>query len=415
MNQVDLLTRLAVALAIGLLAGLERGWQKREEEPGQRVAGLRTFAISGLLGGVAAAVAQKTDSVVLGLVFLGYAVAMTAFYWLEAAATRTFSITSLIAGLLTMTLGAYAVLGELPVAIAAAVAMVLLLALREPLHRWLASLSWEEIRAVLILLAMTFLLLPVLPNRPVDPWGALNPHDIWLFAILIAAVSFAGYIAVRLFGDQLGVIAAAFAGGLASSTATTLTLARLGRDRPRSAMLIAGGILIAGLVMVARAGIVAGALNPALVPRLALPLASGVVVLAGAAGLFLIRRPKDEQLDLEIDNPLQLGTAIKFAALIAVLTLATKIVGNAARGAGALAIAAVSGVADVDAVTISMARSNSIPIETATLAILTVVAVNTLAKAVIAGWVGGARVGFYVGGASLVAVLAGGAAALLAR
>jgi len=280
MDQFELLTRLAVALAVGLMVGLERGWQTRDDEPGKRVAGVRTFAISGLLGGIAAAVAIKTDAVVLGLMFLGFAAALTTFYWLDATATKNLSVTSLIAGLLTFALGAYAVLGDLPVAVAAAVAMTLLLLLREPLHRWVMSLKWEEIRAILILLAMTFLLLPILPNRTIDPWGALNPYEIWLFAILIAVISFAGYAAVRVFGDRLGVIAAAFAGGLASSTATTLTLARLGGQQKGSARLLAGGILIAGMVMIIRVGVLATLLNPQLLLPLAAPLGAAALVFA---------------------------------------------------------------------------------------------------------------------------------------
>jgi uncharacterized membrane protein (DUF4010 family) len=415
MDETELLSRLAVALAIGLLVGLERGWQTREEEAHQRAAGFRTFAISGLLGGVAAAISGSANTTLLGLVFLGYAIAFTAFHWLEARATKNLSVTSVIAGLLTFALGAYAVLGELPVAIAAAVALTLLLALREPLHRWVASLTWEEIRAVLILLAMTFLLLPILPNRTIDPWQALNPHEIWLLAVLIAAISFAGYVAVRLFGNRLGLIVAALAGGLASSTATTLTLARLGRERAGSARLIAGGILIAGIVMVVRVGVVASLLNPALLPHLALPLAAGAVVLAAAAALFLFQNAAKEEPNLQPSNPLQLGTAIKLAAFIAVVTLATKLLGGVAGGAGALVVAALSGIADVDAVTISMARLGvgGIGLNTAIQAILIAVGVNTAAKAVMAGWVGGLRIGTYVGIASLLAIAAGFGASVI--
>lgn len=410
MDQFELLSRLAVALAIGLLAGLERGWQSRDDEPGKRVAGVRTFAISGLLGGIAAAVAIKTDAVVLGLMFLGFAAALTTFYWLDATATKNLSVTSLIAGLLTFALGAYAVLGELPVAVAGAVAMTLLLLLREPLHRWVMSLKWEEIRAILILLAMTFLLLPVLPNRAIDLWGALNPYEIWLFAILIAAISFAGYVAVRLFGDRLGVIAAAFAGGLASSTATTLTLARLGRQEKGSERLLAGGILIAGIVMIIRVGVLAALLNPQLLLPLAGPLGAAALVFAVAAAILLLHRPADAPLDLKLTNPLQLGVALKFAAFIAVVTLATKLVGNLASGAGTLAVAAISGAVDVDAVTISMARLGGVSAEIATEAILIVVGVNTVAKAGMAWWTGGTRIGAYIGAASLLALVAGATA-----
>jgi len=411
-TEIELLTRLGVALSIGLLVGLERGWRSRAEEDHRRAAGLRTFALSGLLGGVSGAIGALTGPVALGFLFAGYTAAFLAYHLLEAKAEGNFSATSAVAGLLTFALGAYAMLGELRVAVAAAVATTVLLALREPLHRWVAALRWAEIRAVLILLAMTFLLLPVLPNRTVDPWQSLNPSEIWLLAILIAAISFAGYVAVRVFGDRLGVLMTGIAGGLASSTAATLTLARLARAHPGSARLLAGGILAAGVVMVLRVGAVATLLNPATGDALAPPLGAAAVALAAGAALCLLGARDEEHPSLAIANPLELGTALKLAAFIAVVTVAAKLAGDAGSGGGVLLVAAASGIADVDAVTISMARLGGAGIELrlAVLAIAVTAAVNTVAKAAMAAWTGGAAVGGYVGAASAAAVAAGAAA-----
>lgn len=411
MGDVELLSRLAVALAIGLLVGLERGWHSRDEAEGQRAAGFRTFALSGLLGGVSGAIAAATDTAVLGFLFIGYTAAFAAFHWLEARINKDLGATSVVAGMLTFALGAYAQIGDLRAAAGCTVAMVVLLALREPLHRWVASLRWEEIRAVLILLAMSFLLLPVLPNRTVDPWHSINPAEIWLLAIMIAAISFGGYVAVRLFGDRLGVVMAAVTGGLASSTATTLTLARLGRERPGSERLLAGGILTAGVVMVVRVGVVATLLNRALLMTLLFPLAAVAAVLAIAAALLLVKNGGGESPELKITNPLELGTALKLTAIIAIVTLGAEVVQDAVGKAGVLLVAALSGVADVDAVTISMARlgGGRIAIDVAVQAIALAVGVNSIAKAAMAGWAGGARIGSYVGVASALAVLAGAA------
>ena len=169
MDTDALLSRLAVSLSIGLLIGLERGWRTRNEEDHLRAAGLRTFALTGITG----ALARQFDSgLVIGLVFLGFTAAFASYHWLEARAERNYSATSVVAGIATFLLGTLAVVGDLAAAIAGAVATAVLLALREPLHRWVASLSWNEIRSGLTLLAMTF---PILPNRPVDPWGTVNP------------------------------------------------------------------------------------------------------------------------------------------------------------------------------------------------------------------------------------------------
>jgi len=414
MDADTLLSRLAVSLSIGLLIGLERGWRTRNEEDHQRAAGLRTFALSGLIGGITGAVAQRLNSgVVIGLVFLGFTAAFTAYHWLEARAERNYSATSVVAGMSTFLLGALAVIGDLAASIAGAVAITVLLALRDQLHSWVASLSWAEIRSVLTLLAMSFLLLPILPNRTVDPFNAVNPYEIWLLTILIAAVSFAGYVAIRVFGDRLGVVMAAVTGGLASSTATTMTLAELARRHPDSSALLSSGVLLAGLVMVIRVFMVATALNPALLTHLMWPLLTGGGVLAVGAGLLLLQsRGTSEQPALKITNPLELASAVKIGTLITAIMVMSHVFQQFFGSAGILATAGISGMADVDAISISMARmaSETIAPELAAQAILIAVAVNTLVKAAMTGWVGGRRLGSRVGVLSTFSVVAGAAA-----
>jgi len=415
MDENALLTRLAVSLSIGLLIGLERGWRTRNEDDNQRAAGLRTFALTGLLGGVTGMVGQQHGVVLIGLVFLGHSAAFTAFHWLEARAERNFSVTSVVAGMSTFMLGALAVVGDLNAAVAGAVAMAVLLALREQLHRWVASLSWPEIRSGLILLAMTFLLLPILPNRTIDPWDAINPYLIWLLTILIAAVSFSGYVAIRVFGDRLGVMMAALAGGLASSTATTMTLAELERSHPQSRSLLAAGILTAGLVMVARVGVLTSALNPALLQPMLLPLICGGGILAIGAVLLLLRsRGASAQPVLKIGNPLELTSALKMATLLTLILLAARLLQHYFGDAGVFATAGLSGIADVDAIVISMARMAMGVVDPALAAqaILLATAVNTLVKAVLAAIAGDSKLGLLVGLVSLLAVAAGAAALL---
>lgn len=143
----------------------ERGWRTRDKESGHRAAGFRTFALMGLAGGVTGLIALKVPGIFAGIVFACFTAAFTAFHWLEAKANANSSVTSVIAGLLTFLLGIVAVIGETHIAIACGVAMTCLLALREWIHSWIAALQWKELRAVLVLLAMSFLLLPFLPNK----------------------------------------------------------------------------------------------------------------------------------------------------------------------------------------------------------------------------------------------------------
>jgi uncharacterized membrane protein (DUF4010 family) len=413
----ELFKRLGAALAIGLLIGIERGWQLRDEAEGQRTAGLRTYALSGLLGGIGAVLSAHTGPVVLGLAFVAYTGAFAAFSWLEARIEGNLSVTGVVAGMLTFALGAYAVVGELKVAIAAAVAATLLLALKRPLHGWLRRLSSEEIRAALILLAMSFLLLPILPDRTVDPWAAVNPAEIWLLAVIIAALSFAGYIAVRVMGDQAGIALAALAGGLASSTATTLTFARLAKENHEASSLLAGGALLSGSIMFARILVVVGALNTALLPLVAVPIGVAGLISLAAGAVLVWRRdgsPGGKPL-LELKSPFELGTALKLAGFIAVISLLAKIVSEKIGAAGVLIVAAVSGLADVDALTLSMSRLSpaSVPLATAALAIAITAGVNTVVKATMAGSIGTARMGAIMGAISGVALAAGAAAFFL--
>jgi uncharacterized membrane protein (DUF4010 family) len=409
MDQEELFRRLAVSLAIGLLVGLERGWQTREERDHQRTAGLRTFALTGLLGGICGLISLVSSPFVLAAGLLAFAGALVTFSVLEAAAEKSFSVTGVVAGILTFVLGAYAALGNETVAVAAAVAMTILLALREPLHSWVRNVTWLEMRSVLVLLAMSFLLLPILPTRPVDPWQVLNPSEIWLLAILIAAVSFVGYIAVRVLGERKGIAVAAIAGSLASSTATTLSFARLAREQPQSTRLLASGILLAGITMLARIVVLAGVLKSELAAALVWPSVAAAAVLgAGAAVLWLRQRQNGatEHPQLQIKNPFDLGTVLQLAALIAAILLLAKLAAAQAGNAGLFLLAAISGIADVDALTLSMARLSGVQVSArdAATAILVAASVNTVSKATIAGFVGGTRLGSIVGVVSVMAI-----------
>lgn len=410
MDQEELFRRIAVALAIGLLVGLERGWQTRDEKDHQRTAGLRTFALTGLLGGICGLISAVSSPIVLAAGLLALTGALSLFSYLEATAEGNFSVTGVVAGILTFVLGAYATLGNETVAVAVAVAVAILLALREPLHSWVRNLTWAEIRSTLMLLAMTFLLLPILPNRPIDPWNIINPAEIWLLAILIAAISFAGYVAIRIFGDREGIAVAAVAGGLASSTAVTVSFSRLAREHPESTRLLAGGILLSGATMLVRVAVLAGVLRPELLATLFRPAAAAcaVLLLGGAALLRDGQADTGQGSGLKISNPFDLGTVLKLAGLIAIIMLVAKGITDKAGAAGLYLLAAASGIADVDALTLSMARfaGGQVGFREASIAILVAATVNTASKAAMAGVIGGSRLGLLVGGISAAAIAA---------
>jgi uncharacterized membrane protein (DUF4010 family) len=395
MDHRELALRLGLALAIGFITGLERGWKDRDEEDGGRTAGLRTFSLIGLLGGILGALSLGGDRMLLTAGFIVTGASLAVFMWREGERERDLSATSLIAALLTFVLGAFAVMGDMMVAAGTSIAMVLLLAHKIVLHGWLARLTWRELRSGLLLAAMTFIALPLLPDRAIDPWGAINPHSLWLMTILIAAISFAGYAAVKLAGPERGVYIAAALGGLFASTAVTLALARLARSNRRHMTLFAGGILAAGCVMMLRVLVITGLLNFQLAMMMAPPLFAAAAVSALSSLLFVRlnrRNGKDAPQQQIYKNPFELGEVLRFGVILAIVGLAVVLARQYFGDQGLLAVAALSGVADVDALTLSVARMKD-PGNVLASAILLTVAVNTVAKSVYAWVAGGMRLG----------------------
>ncbi|MCX7863479.1 MAG: DUF4010 domain-containing protein, partial [Novosphingobium sp.] len=222
-------------------------------------------------------------------------------------------------------------------------------------------------------------------------------------------------VAVRWWGERLGIIAAAIAGGLASSTATTLTLARLARGEAAPVHLLVGGILLSGAVMLVRVGAIALALARAPIWHLLAALAASLGVLLAAAWLLLRRNDDTHHPEIVLSSPLELATALKLAALIGAIMLVARLAHDWLGSAGVMALAGVSGLVDVDAVTVSMARMSGrgMGMEVAVQAIGLAVAVNTLVKTVMSAVVGGIKIGLRVGLASLVALAAGATVLLL--
>lgn len=418
--------RLGVALGIGLLVGAERHWRLREEEAGRRTAGVRTFGLSGLGGGLAAMLADAlpgrdgaSAGILLGLCFLGHAAAVLLYDLREAAAEQRFSVTTAVAAQVTFLLGALAVLGDPRVAGAAAVAMTGLLAARESLHGFVARLRWVELRSAVVLLAMTLVALPLVPDRPIGILGGLNPARVWLLAIVLAAIGFTGYVAMRLVGAGAGQAIAGAAGGLVSSTAVTVANARSAALRPAEESALAAGALVSGGVSHARTAVLAmigaGAVGVMLAPALAVG-----AVLQGVAGLWLLRRPHGAaELTAgeggAIGNPFELKSVLKFALLLAVVGLLAEFAGKYLGQGAVLAVAAVTGLTDVDSVTLGMTAlvPDRMPADLAAMAVVVALGSNGVAKTAYAMALGSRGYGLRFALGTLPALAAAGAVLLL--
>ncbi|RME32548.1 MAG: DUF4010 domain-containing protein [Gammaproteobacteria bacterium] len=249
LEMLTMLGRLALATALGLLIGLERGWSQRAAREGARLAGLRTFALVGLLGALAGEAGTAGAAWFPALVFLGLTALVIAGHLVEARQTEDYGLTTEIALLVTYVLGLSVSQGHLLTASSVAVVVTILLGMKPQLHRWLQRLEPVEIHALMQLALISVVLLPVLPDRGFGPWEALNPYRIWLMVVLISAISFAGYFATRIAGPRRGLMLTALGGGLASSTAVTLNYARLGREQQALQGLLAAGVLAASTTM----------------------------------------------------------------------------------------------------------------------------------------------------------------------
>jgi len=389
---------LVAALAVGLVIGLERGWHDRELPEGGRVAGLRTFALTGLLGGVLGHLQPDFGAWPLLGALLGLALLLTVSYVRNAELSGNLSATTPVAMLLTLVLGAFAAHGNITLALSAAVIGAVLLDLKPTLHGWLRLIDHRELTASLQLLVLSMVILPYLPNTGLGPYAALNPYQLWWAVILIAGLSLTGHFAMRITGAQRGVLWTGILGGLASSTAATLALARYAREQPSLAGAAVAGTLAACGVMFFRMVVLLGVIRPTLLSTFGSALVvTGVVLLCMALWRWRkLDRTVVGEGAVGAMAPFDLGTALGFGVLLAVMSVLVPAAKQWLDTSGLYVLSAVSGLADVDAILISLARLHGAG-GLSTVATVTALGLATLANMVakvgIAWTTGGAQVG----------------------
>lgn len=414
-DNVTTLGRLAVALALGLLIGLERGWELRELPEGQRIAGLRTFGLISLLGGVTVMLAAQPQGLYLSAVVAVLGALVALGYWRESVSGEDISLTTTIAALIAFGLGALAGTGQLTVAASTAVVVTLLLGFKPELHHLIRRIERQELLATLRLLLISVVLLPILPDKGLGPWQALNPYKLWWMVVLVAAISYVGYFGIKLLGSERGVLVTGLLGGLASSTAVAVTMAHRGKDEPEMQDLLAAGVVIASATMFPRMIVIAFAILPALAQRLLWPLLSAGLAAFMAAAWYAWRsgqtKLREGGEELKPINPLELTMALKFGVLLAVIMVLTRALKEWMGDPGLYALAAVSGLVNVDAITLSVAsiaKRGETTIAVAAVVILVPAVVNTAVKAALVTTICGARMGLRVTAALLASLLVGG-------
>lgn len=383
--------RFGAALLIGALIGLEREFiQQRTDDP--EFAGIRTFSLFALLGAVGAYVAQEHGIWPFVVAYIMLALLIWASYLGEIYRGHEEGITTEVVALIVPLLGAMVVWDNFELAAALGVITALILALKPTLHNLARRMSAVDLRATLEFALITAVVLPLLPNRNFGPFEVINPFQIWLLVILVSGIGFLGYILIKILGAEQGVGLTGILGGLVSSTATTVSFAGRSRENPGLSSILARGVILASCIMFPRVMIEVGVVYAPLLNVLSVPLVAMLIASLGGVYVLWRRRQEDEQESrerMEVSNPLRFSTALTFALAFVIVLIVVRAANEFFGYAGVYLASALTGVTDVDAITLSvsdLALTGQIEATVATVAILLATLVNTTAKAVIA-WV----------------------------
>jgi uncharacterized membrane protein (DUF4010 family) len=410
---VDILVfqQLAVSFGLGLLLGLER------EQRGSSIAGIRTFPIVSLFGTVCAQVGQTLGGwiVAVGLIALAAIVVCANFAQIKKG-TIDPGMTTEVAVLLLYVIGALIVVGYLTAAVVIAGAMAVLLHSKRPLHNFARAVGERDMRAIMQFVLLSLVILPILPSEDYGPFGVWNPFKLWLIVVLIVGISLGGYVAYKFLGTRAGSLLGGIIGGLVSSTATTVSYSR--RTVPEAALapLSAFVIMTASCISIVRVLVEVAAVAPAQFMEIALPL-TGMLVFCFliTVALFFPSRKQGIRMP-EQKNPAELKPALVFGGLYALVLLAVAVAKQYFGSAGLYVVAVISGLTDLDAITLStgqLAGSKKIDTSTAWRVILIAVMSNFLFKFGIVAALGSAGLTQRIGCAFAVALAAGGAILLL--
>jgi len=404
--------RFAAALLIGALIGLEREFvQQRSGE--QEFGGIRTFALMSLLGAVAAFLTDQYGPLIFLAVYLGLILLLWASLLASSMRGVEEGITTEVTALLVPLFGAMMIWNQPAVAAALGVITALILALKPRLHGAARRMSAEDLRATLEFSIITAVVLPLLPNEGFGPFGVLNPFQIWLLVVFISGIGFLGYVLMKYLGPERGIGITGLLGGLASSTATTLSFAGRSKTNAGLSTVLAQGILLASCVMFPRVLIEVAVVNPALVRQVVVPLAT--MLIAGGIAVYILRRRgrAEEKADhggVELSNPLRLKTAITFGLVFAVVLVAVEAANEYFGSAGVYIASILAGITDVDSITLSVSNlslKGLLDPRVAAIAIILATIMNTIAKAVMAMVLGTPRLRRLVSRAFGLVVLAG--------
>lgn len=351
MEAADIFQRLGLATALGLLIGLQR------EHAGTNLAGIRSFPLVTIFGGLCALLGVTYGGWLVGAgLFAVGAVLVVGNFKQRPEVRDGAGITTEIAALIMYALGAYLMQGVIEVAVVIAGALAVLLHLKSQMHAFVKRIEGKDIRAVMQFVLISLVILPLLPDRAYGPYGVLNPRNIWWMVVLIVGVQLAGYVLYRLVGQSVGTLLGGVVGGLVSSTATTVAYARQAHGVPAAAPLAATVIMLASTVSLIRVLVVAALVAPMAVSAIGIPLGVMIAVLVTLSLVQLLLVGRAPVQLPATDNPAELKPALFFGGLYALVTIGIAAAQDWFGNSGLYAVAVISGLTDMDAVTLSSTR-----------------------------------------------------------
>jgi uncharacterized membrane protein (DUF4010 family) len=388
---VDTFITLGLSLGLGLLIGLQR--QRTEA----RFGGIRTFPLISLFGTFCGMLGETHGGWLVAAGMMVIFGTLVLANWPGAQPKESeHGQTTEVAALVTFTIGAYLPHGERAVAAVAAGLVVILLHLKEPMHLFVRKMGPKDIAAIMQLVVISLIILPLVPNREMGPMEVLNPFDIWRMVVLIVGLSLLGYIVYKFVGSTASLVLGGILGGVISSTATTVSYARRARGSPAAYRLAVAVILIASAVSYLRVLVEVSLFAPSNLATLLPPLATALLLVSAIAAIaFMLFRGEREQMPPPA-NPAELQSALVFGLVYALVTLAVAAVKQHYGDTGIYVVAVVSGMTDMDAITLSLSRmveSSHLEADNAWRLILTASLSNFVFKGIAATFLGGRSLG----------------------
>jgi len=399
---------ISLAIGLALLVGLERGWHLKDEDEGTRVAGIRTFAITGIFSALSVYLSKMINQYIFIVAFFTFAIIVAVVIY-RINNQGDIGITTEVALITTFLISALAAYGFRYIATASGIILVGFLSLKPQIHSFVKRIAFDELIALVKFLVLIGIIYPILPDLPLGTWTSIRYTDIFKIVIILSFLSFAGYIAIKIVGTTKGVIFSSLLGGLVSSTAVTVNLSKYYNENGNLPEIYIFGILTSWCVMFFRVIVLVAIFNYHVVRDISIVMLSMVLIIL--INLYFLKKSisTSDGVKIDIKNPIDIISSIKFALFIAIVVFLAEKGKEIFGKASLIAIAAFSGLGDVDAITVYMSKlgvDETFRI-TAILSIFIAVVMNTLVKCGITFIIGGKQLGINILKVTFVAVLVG--------